>query len=361
MGYQNLLAINGFNRLSIEIMNIPLKTPIGSSEILIKKGLLQELGSFVNENYPERQIAVITDQHVDLLYRKALEKQLPEALILTVPAGEESKCFAKLMELCAALIKAGFTRQDVIIGFGGGMITDLAGLTASLYMRGIPYIAMPTSLLAMVDAAIGGKTGIDFHAKNIVGTFYLADTILIDPDLLQTFDQPHLMPGMAEVIKYGCIMDTTLFEHLQKPDPDLLTLIEKSVCDKIEVVSADVKEGNRRKILNYGHTFGHAIEAEMHYEISHDHAISIGMMLANQVAQNLGKQSSEIGEKIKKTLEKFHLPTKLPHAITIESLVSWMKKDKKRQGIYIDFIIVPEIGKSEIVKLTPDKLIELVS
>ncbi len=342
-------------------MNINLKTPIGSSEIIIKEGLFEAAGDFIHQKYEDRKIAIITDQHVDLIYRKELENQFPDALILTVPAGEESKCFEKVMELSRVMIEIGFTRKDLVIGFGGGMITDLAGFIASIYMRGIDYIAMPTSLLAMVDAAIGGKTGIDFHAKNIIGTFHLAEYILIDPELLKSFDQPELMPGMGELIKYGCIIDPKLFKHLQSDQPNILTIIERSVKNKVEVVNADIKEGSRRKILNYGHTFGHAIEAEMRYEISHDHAISIGMVLANKVAHNLGKQPKKTGEKIKKTLKKYHLPINLPHAITIESLTEWIRKDKKRSGDFIDFIIVSEIGKTEIVKLTPEQLVELAN
>lgn len=338
---------------------IILTTPLGTSKILIGKGISAKCADLVKKEYKNSKFVVITDENIEKIYGKKFKKYLPDALVMTVPAGEKSKSIEVVAALAKQLIENGFTRHDVLIGFGGGMVTDLAGFVASIYMRGMKYIAVPTSLLGMVDAAIGGKTGIDFMGKNLIGSFYFADYVLMDPDVLKSFDDIGKSPGMGEVIKYAATIDASLFNDFARKKLDLLTIIKKSAKAKANIVTKDVKEGGLRKILNYGHTFGHAIEAEMDLKISHDHAISIGMVLANKVAQNLGKQNTSIGEKIKATLEQFGLPTKLPKGIKIADLAKWIKKDKKRRGNLIDFVIVPKLGKAVIVPLKPEELVEL--
>jgi len=336
---------------------IELKTPSGNSKILIEEGLLDKVGGILKKEYPESRFAIITDSNIEQIYGEDLKKMFPKALFLAVPAGEASKNFERVISLCEHLLNADFTRSDVVIGFGGGMVTDLAGFVASIYMRGMKYVAVPTSLLGMVDAAIGGKTGIDFIAKNIIGTFYLADFVLMDPDVLKSFPDPKKMPGMGEVIKYAAIIDKTLFDDFD--DFDLKTIIKKSAQAKVSVVEKDFKESGLRRIMNYGHTFGHAIETATDYKISHDHAISIGMVLANKVAQNLGKQDKKVGEKIKSTLQQFDLPVDLPVDLRLDQLSELIKKDKKRKGDTIDFVIVPELGKAEILPMKPEELVKL--
>ncbi len=349
---------------------ITLKTPLGTSQIIIGNGIAEQAAGLMKEKYSDSRFVIITDENLNRIYGEKFKKYLPDAEIFAVPAGEKSKCFEVVISLAEKLIKSGFTRNDVCLGFGGGMVTDLAGFIASIYMRGMRYIAVPTSLLGMVDAAIGGKTGIDFMGKNLIGTIYMADYVLIDPNMLKSFDDIGKSPGMGEVIKYAATIDASLFDDFKTDPLNLMTIIQKSAKAKADVVSQDVKEGGLRKILNFGHTFGHAIEAEMDLKISHDHAISIGMVLANKVAQNLGKQDASVGEKIKATLGQFGLPTELPvrpghpggpDGIQISDLVEWIKKDKKRRGYIIDFVVVPELGKAEIIPLTPEKLVELGS
>lgn len=301
------------------------------------------------------------DSNLEKIYGDKLNSLFPDALFLTVAAGEESKEFENVKKLAQDLLNNGFTRYDVVIGFGGGMVTDLAGFVASIYMRGMRYVAFPTSLLGMVDAAIGGKTGVNLGAKNIIGTIYLADFVLIDPTLLKTFDDPKKMPGMGEVIKYAATIDASLFDDFEKEPLDLLTIITKSAQAKSNVVSEDLREGGVRKILNYGHTFGHAIESATDFALTHDQAISIGMVLANKVAQNLDKQKPDVGKKIKETLDKFRLPTELPSDLEVEGLVDLMKKDKKRRGDVIDYVIVTELGNAEIIPIKPKKLAELAN
>lgn len=336
---------------------IELKTSSGISKILIEEGLLEKTGEILKKEYLDNRFAIITDSNIEQIYGNKLKELFQNALFLTIPAGEESKSFEVVMDLAKKLLDAEFTRSDVIIGFGGGMITDVAGFVASIYMRGMKYVAVPTSLLGMVDAAIGGKTGIDFIAKNIIGAFYLADFVLMDPDILKSFPDPKKMPGMGEVIKYAATIDKTLFDDFDHFD--LKTIITKSAQAKVSVVEQDFRESGLRRIMNYGHTFGHAIEAATDYKISHDHAISIGMVMANKVAQNLGKQDKKVGEKIKKTIEQFGLPSGLPSGLQLDHLLEMIKKDKKRHAEIIHYVIVPELGKAEIIPLKPEKLVKL--
>ncbi|MCK5607631.1 3-dehydroquinate synthase, partial [Candidatus Pacearchaeota archaeon] len=313
------------------------------------------------KEYPGSRVIIITDSTIDQIYGKEIKANFTNALYLVVPEGEESKDFKTVIDLSEQLVQNGITRHDVILGLGGGMVTDLAGFVASIYMRGMNYMVMPTTLLGMVDAAIGGKTGIDFHGKNLIGTIYLADFVLIDPDFLKSFPDPHKLHGMGEVIKYAGIINASLFEDFEKKPMDIVTIIEKSAQAKTNVVMQDLREEGMRKILNFGHTFGHAIELAMNFKLHHDKAISIGMVLANQVAQNLGKQDAEIGNKIKNTLEQFGLPTELPSELTLNELAELIKKDKKRKGEIIDFIVVTELGKTEIIPLKPEELVKLAA
>ena len=319
---------------------IDLKTTTGDQKILIEKGLLKNTANLIQRQYPDSSVIIITDSTSDQIYGKEIKANFTNALYLVVPEGEESKDFKTVIDLSEQLVQNGITRHDVILGLGGGMVTDLAGFVASIYMRGMNYMVMPTTLLGMVDAAIGGKTGIDFHGKNLIGTIYLADFVLIDPDFLKSFPDPHKLHGMGEVIKYAGIINASLFEDFEKKPMDIVTIIEKSAQAKTNVVMQDLREEGMRKILNFGHTFGHAIELAMNFKLHHDKAISIGMVLANQVAQNLGKQDAEIGNKIKNTLEQFGLPTELPSELTLNELAELIKKDKKRKGEIIDFIVV---------------------
>lgn len=338
---------------------IPLTTPYGNSDILIESGLFAQIGNLLTEKYPESRKVIILDSNLDAIYGAKLKAELPDALKLVIPAGEESKELKFVVSLIEKLLEAGFGRNDVLIGFGGGMTTDLAGFVASVYMRGMHFVSIPTSLLGMVDAAIGGKTAINLGAKNIIGTFYLADEVLIDPELLNSFVDPKKIPGMGEVAKYAAIIDASLFAELEKTPMDLTSVITKSVNAKVNVVSQDFKESGMRKWLNYGHTFGHAIESVTNFALSHDQAISIGMVLSNRIAQKLGKQNESVGNTIEQTLSRLNLPTELPKNVRLEECENWMMKDKKRAGDHIGFIIVPELGKAEIIPLKPEELINL--
>lgn len=339
---------------------IILKTPLGNSEILIQENGLNYVKEWIAEKYPNSRIVIITDTNVGELYKKQLADVFPGTLTLSVPAGENTKRLASVKQLCTELLNDGFTRSDIIIGFGGGMITDLAGFVASIYMRGVPFIAVPTSLLAMTDAAIGGKTGVNMEAKNALGTFYPAEMIMLDALFLDTLPDREFQSGLAEVIKYSAILDASLAEDLMKDKVDLEAIIQKSAQVKVDVVEKDLMESGLRKILNFGHTFGHAIESMSNYDLLHGEAIAIGMMLSNKVAQKLGKQTKETGKKIEELLKKWKLPCEIPNGIKVDELIDLIKKDKKKTGDKISFIIVPEMGENEIVELSAEELVELV-
>lgn len=339
---------------------ITLKTPLGNSEILVQENGLNYVKEWIADKHPNSRIVIITDTNVGELYKKQLADVFPGTLTLSVPAGENTKKLATVKQLCTELLNDGYARSDIVIGFGGGMITDLAGFVASIYMRGVSYIAVPTSLLAMTDAAIGGKTGVNMEAKNILGTFHPAELILLDVGFLDTLPDREFQSGLAETIKHSAVLDASLADDLMVDEVDLETMVQKSAQAKINIVESDPEEKGARKVLNFGHTFGHAIEQSSDYDLLHGEAIAIGMVLANKIAQKLGKQTEETGKKIEELLKKWKLPCEIPSGIKVEDLIDLIKKDKKKSGDKISFIIATEMGESEIVELSAEELVELV-
>lgn len=341
---------------------ITLKTKLGVSQILIEPGLFERAGALLQKHYGAgKQFVIVTDSNLEKIFGKRLREEFPkDTTILSIPPGEEQKNMDTVLKLAEQMLKRGVDRHDVVIGFGGGVITDMAGFLASIYMRGVHFVAIPTSVLCMVDAAIGGKTGVDFHAKNILGTVYLTDFVLIDPDFAKGLPARQISSAMGEIIKYAAMADKSLFRDFEKMPLNFATLIRKSVEAKVRLVKNDIKEHmSSRKMLNYGHTFGHALESATLYALTHGEAISIGMTLANKIAAKLGKQDKKTAEKIETTLQKFGLPTELPKGVKLEALAELIGKDKKCHDGIVDFIIVPKLGKAKIVPLKPEELINL--
>ena len=339
---------------------IHLETPAGITEILIKRNGLEDARKWIEVRHPGRRLAIITDSNLNGHYRERLAEVFRDAVIFVVAAGEDTKNPLEAVELIKKLEKDGFDRGDVVTGFGGGMVTDLAGFVASTFKRGVHYTAIPTSLLAMADAAIGGKTGVNVGAKNDMGTFYPAEHALLDAEFLKTLPERELNSGMAEVIKYAATLDPSLAEDLMRDGLDFDTILQKSARAKVSIVEQDFKEAGLRQVLNFGHTFGHAIEAKSEYALLHGEAIGIGMIYANKVAQKLEKQAPETDQTIRRLLEKFGLPTELPEGMQLEDLMPYIIQDKKKSGEEISFIIAPEMGQYEIVKLTSQELLDLL-
>jgi 3-dehydroquinate synthase len=341
------------------MVKIEEKTRWGESAILIEEGLLDKVGQLLVKEYPDSRFAIAIDSNLERIYGIKLRKLIPNALYLIIPSGEANKTMNTVTDMTAKLVNAGYTASDVIIGFGGGMVTDLAGFLASIYMRGTHYVAIPTSLMGMVDAAIAGKTSVDYIAKNILGTIYPARFVMVDPDFLKHFVESNRMPGLAEVVKFAAIHDESIFKDLMAKKLNLTNLIKKSVAAKVEITGKDLKESGHRKILNFGHTFAHAIEAASHYLYNHDQAVSMGMVIANRIAQKMGLQKPTVGDKIKETLEHFGMLTEFPPNLRLDDLLSWIKKDKKRKGDKIAYVVVPKLGQAKIIPMTAEEIIKL--
>lgn len=303
------------------------------------------------------KIAIITDSKVKKLYGGKLfwnlKKEGFDVNIFSFPDGEKSKTLTTVESLAEKLSENNYDRTSVIIALGGGVVGDIAGFLASIYMRGIPYVQIPTTLLAMIDSSIGGKTGVNLKSgKNLIGTFHQPIETLIDPYYLKSLPLKHIKNGLAEAIKYGVIKDKILFNFIEKNLEKILKLdakiLEKLIrsCVKIkkEIVAQDEKEHGIRQILNYGHTFGHALEKQSNYTLLHGFAISIGMVLANQKAVKLGLLKQKDADCIKNLLKRAGLPVYTMHKPTLQDL----KKDKKKHGNSINFILPTKIGNAQI-------------
>ena len=335
------------------------KTCDDSYKILIENGLASKIPQILEKLKLGKRYAIITDSKVRKLYGNPLLRLLKnngiDGDIFSFKHGEKSKTIATVEKLAEEMIDSGFTRHDAIIALGGGVVGDTAGLLSALFMRGIPYIQVPTTLLAMVDSSVGGKTGIDLEGgKNLLGTYTQPKIVIIDPQHLQTLAKKQLINGLAEVIKYGVIADEDFFNYLDKnlekilalDEKAILKIIQRSVEIKAKVVEEDEKESGKRMILNYGHTYGHAIERKSGYKLLHGFAISIGMVIANKMATNIGLLPREDADKIKGLLKKAGLPITTLKKPSTEDILS----DKKRQGDHINFILPSKIGKVVIHK-----------
>ena len=294
----------------------------------------------------------------------ALRDQLKgsvDVLLAEVPDAEAGKRI-EVAEFCWQVLgQADFTRSDAIIGLGGGAVTDLAGFVAATWLRGVRLVQIPTTVLGMVDASVGGKTGINTaEGKNLVGAFYAPHAVLCDTDLLETLPRNELLAGFAEIVKYGFIADEEILQILEA-DIDRATdyqsdefrrLIELSVGIKARVVSEDFTEQGQREILNYGHTLGHAIEHAERYQWRHGAAISIGMVFAAELSRMTQNLSDETVERHRRILSSLTLPTEYP-AGRWESLLATMKRDKKARGAMLRFIVLSDVAKPTVLNV-PD-------
>lgn len=304
---------------------------------------------------------IITDTNVEKLYarsfHKLLQKQGVTSEVVSFKAGEKSKTRKIKEYLENQLIKSGATRGSVIIALGGGVVGDIAGFVAATLFRGVPFIQIPTTLLAQVDSSVGGKVAVNHPlGKNLIGAFYQPDAVYIDVSTLQTLSDAEYSNGLAEVVKYGAVLDTNLFKLLNlqvknilSRDTELLTKIIKRCCElKAEVVSKDEKEKSYRRIINFGHTIGHAIEKLSKYKIPHGYAVSIGMCVEADFAKTLGMIEDREFIKLKNLLTKFELPARLPKTIAIQDIVNATQTDKKGIGNKILYTLIDSIGNGVI-------------
>lgn len=331
---------------------------VGSEyNIYIENGILDFCGEYTRRVTSSKKAAVITDSNVALLYeeraRASLEKAGFEVFTYVFKAGENSKNLNTVENILCFMSESGMSRGDIIIALGGGVTGDMAGLCAALYMRGIDFVQIPTSLLAQIDSSVGGKTAVDLRAgKNLCGAFYQPKLVLIDPELLKTLPPRFFSDGMAEAVKYGCIKDKALFEKLEDENAEdfLPDLIYTCVNIKRESVENDEKDKGERMLLNFGHTLGHAIEKYYNFETrSHGEAIGIGMILAAAAGEKNGITALGTSKRISDLLKKYNLPVSDPAPLS--ELLKHCTADKKRAGNRINFVLLKEIGESFIMSL----------
>ncbi len=318
-------------------------------DVCIESGCLARAGAYLLPHIPNGYAAIVTDSTVDALYASQLEAALLESGIRTVkfvfPHGEASKTANTYLALLSFLAQNHISRGDAIIALGGGVVGDLAGFAAATYLRGIAFIQIPTTLLAMVDSSVGGKTAIDLpEGKNLVGAFHQPRTVLCDPDVLSTLPEEIFADGCAEVIKYGVLGDSALFQHLLEKGPafDRAYVLECCIGQKSRIVAEDEFDTGARQKLNLGHTVGHAIEKESNFSLSHGKCVAIGMAIVAKSAAAAGLCEGDVYTKITKVLTAFGLPVKTEMAPSV--LYQTMLSDKKRKGDTITLVLPEKIG-----------------
>lgn len=335
-------------------------------DVVIRRGLLAEAGERIARVLGTPRLMIVSDDIVYPLYGEALTASLHSAGLQTetflIPHGEASKSTDSLIRLLNELADRSFTRGDAICAFGGGVVGDLAGFAAAVFLRGIPYVGIPTTILAAVDSSVGGKTAVDLRAgKNLAGAFFHPSLVLCDPDLQKTLPPEVRADGMAEVIKYAVIGDAPLYDLLlaNPEDPDMEEIIARCVMQKAQVVEQDEQDHGIRKILNYGHTAGHALEAHSQFSIMHGHGVAIGMVIAARYAARHGICPPELPEQLKQLLKLYHLPTESPYPA--EVLFPSAEKDKKRNRDVIDVVLPTAMGSCRIEPLSMDELHRFLS
>jgi 3-dehydroquinate synthase len=309
--------------------------------------------------HPDKRYAIVTDSNVRALYAEkltdALKKKELQSDVFSFPAGEQSKTIHTCIQIADEMSKLKFGRDSVILALGGGVVGDMAGLIASIFNRGIPYIQIPTTLLAQADSSIGGKTAVDSeYGKNLLGTFKQPLAVYIDISTLDTLPEKEIKNGLAETIKHGIIQDAGFFRRLEdivcnliaKEHEDLLYIARENCRIKGYVVEQDLHEKGLRRILNYGHTIGHALEKLSNYELTHGESVSMGMMVAARIAISLDAGFSEADlEKQKRLLEAASLPTSIPSDIPNEVIIESTSRDKKEKAGKTRYCLPKSIGQ----------------
>ena len=335
-----------------------------SYDVFIGAGILEEVGAVIRNTAGGHAAAVVTDDNVAALYGnrviELLEKSGYRAVKYVFPHGEASKNADTFLSILNFLAVSGLTRTDVVVALGGGVAGDIAGFAAACYMRGTRFIQIPTTLLAAVDSSVGGKTGIDLAAgKNLAGAFYQPDAVICDVELLSTLTPDVFRDGCAEVIKHGVIADRTLFESLKAPvNTQLEAVIARNVEIKRDIVAEDEFEAGSRKLLNFGHTIGHAIELLSDYHISHGHAVAAGMAAVTRAAVRLDICGERCLGDITDMLRRYGLPDKTH--FKADDLARASLSDKKRDGDSITMVFPEEIGKCVLKKIPVNELVAVI-
>jgi 3-dehydroquinate synthase len=351
------------------MISVPVTTPSRSYEVLIGSGMLAHAGDCLGKFLTSRRAFVVTAPPVRRHCAKVLLNSLAasgvEAELLEMPDGERAKRLLNLETLADKLVQQGADRGAILIALGGGVVCDVTGFLASIYMRGVDVIQIPTTVLAQVDAAIGGKTGVNLiSGKNLLGTFHQPRAVLIDPDVLKTLSPREYRAGLYEALKCGVIGDPGLFRLFEEHHSEILNrapaVVEKIIADsvrlKASVVSADEREGGLRQVLNFGHTIGHALEAETQYkQLLHGEGVAWGMIAATQIALSSGKLDSVTAGRITNAILGLGELPRMQWKTT--SILKRLRSDKKTREGVVRFILPREIGKVEITTDVPDAIV----
>ncbi|ELS04719.1 3-dehydroquinate synthase [Xenococcus sp. PCC 7305] len=355
--------------MSILTVNLPQN----SYEIAIAKGNLSQLGSQMQQLNLGKKVLLISNPEIFDFYGntciESLENAGFEVCKHLIPAGETAKHLQSIEKVYDTALANRIERSSTLVALGGGVIGDMTGFAAATWLRGVNFVQVPTSLLAMVDASVGGKTGVNHpQGKNLIGAFYQPKLVLIDPDVLQTLPEREFRAGMAEVIKYGVIWDEDLFTKLEQAsnidsfatiDQQLLeTILIRSCQAKADVVSQDEKESGIRAILNYGHTIGHAVESLTKYQkFVHGEAVAIGMVAAGKIAVEMGLWTAEETQRQDALIRKAQLPTEIPSELELQDISSTLQSDKKVKAGKVRFVLPTKIGEVMITDKVTEEII----
>jgi 3-dehydroquinate synthase len=351
------------------IRTIPVGLGERAYEVLVGPGLIDAAGAHIAPFVKRKRTAVVVDETVHRLHGERLRASLTAAGIksdaVVIPPGESAKSFEGLADLSDRLLALSLDRGDMILAFGGGVVGDLAGFAAAIYKRGIDFIQIPTTLLAQVDSSVGGKTAIDTpRGKNLVGAFHQPRLVLADLDVLATLSEREMRAGYAEVIKYGLLGDFAFFEWLERNGPAVIArkpealahAVSRSVEMKAEIVAEDEREAGRRALLNLGHTFGHALEAETGFgeQLLHGEAVAIGCAQAFRFSARLGLVSSQDALRAERAVAAAGLPVRLdqvaPTPMRADRLIAHMAQDKKAEGGSLTFVLAKGLGQAFTAK-----------
>ena len=336
---------------------MPVELGEHSYEVMVGRGLLTRIAETLSTRCPASHYAVIADSSVAPRYAEPVRAALAQAArvtLLTFPAGEPHKNRETWSTLTDQLLAAGLGRDGALVALGGGVTGDLVGFVAATYLRGIPYVQLPTTLLAMVDSSVGGKTGVDTSfGKNLIGAFHQPRVVVADVATLESLPRPHLVAGLAEVLKHAFIADSEELDRLLLARDqilrgnldDLAGVISRSVGLKARVVAADEREQGRRAILNFGHTVAHAVEAVSGYSLIHGEAVAIGMALECEIGRRMGVTGATAAERVRSAIRSFELPDALAPGIAADRLIEAMASDKKVRDRTIRFALLKDIGE----------------
>lgn len=343
-----------------EGIRVALRTGSESSyEVLVAAGLWDRLPELVREHCAARRYAMITDERVEGLHAAAITQRLADAGlrvdVFAFPPGEANKNREHWSVLTDRMLAAGLGRDAAVLAFGGGVVGDLAGFVAATYLRGVPFVQIPTTLLAMVDSSVGGKTGVDTPAgKNLVGAFHPPRLVVADVAALATLPAAELRAGLAEAVKHAAITDAAYLGWIEAHHPEILEadpvacarLVRRSVEIKAEVVALDEREAGPRKTLNFGHTIGHALEAVSDYRLLHGDAVAIGMVAEARLGEALGVTAAGTAETIRAVLARVGLPVEVPEGIAPARIVGLTRADKKVRDDRVEYALIAEVGEA---------------